>query len=186
MSARILAVATGVMSLMASAALADNVHLYSYDPADAATTRAAGPLTFTFKKGLFHNKVLNLRSTVAEATAYLRPAAEKDLGPKGLSGAYGREPPDRNLYEVEAEDQGAALISAFCPGMKRAWLAFGPMRFDRDLEVLVVGTATPGGAPKPCRTLKFNFHGEWGMPPGQSINPRELQHTRIGNQTPGT
>jgi hypothetical protein len=184
--ARILTALIGTLGLAAGVARADNLHLYSYDPADAATVRAAGPLTFTFKKGLLHNTVLNLRSTISPATAYLSPADERALGRAGLSGAVGHRSSDRDLYEVKPEEQGAALISAFCPGSKRAWMAFGPVRFNRGLEVLVLGAPATGGEPKLCRTLEFNFHGEWLLPAGRSINPRELQHKGPGNPTPGT
>jgi hypothetical protein len=173
-----LAAMMGAATTLAGAARADNLHMYSYDPADTTTVRAAGPLTFAFRKGLLHNTVLNLRSTVATATAYLRPADEKALGRDGLSGAVGGRPPDRNLYEIEPEAEGAALISAFCPGAKRAWMAFGPMRLNRELEILVVGAPETGGEAKLCRTLRFNFHGEWRLPPGHAINPRDLERRR--------
>jgi hypothetical protein len=162
------------LTLGAAAARADTVHLYSYDPADAATRLAAGPLTFTFRKGLLHTTVLNLRSTEATATAYLHPADEKALGPHGLAGALGAEPEERGLYRVEPADEGAALISAFCPGAARAWMAFGPLKLNRDLTVRVIGAPAAGPA-KLCRTLRFSFHGEWLLPPGRSIDPRSLQ-----------
>jgi hypothetical protein len=167
---------------LAGPALADTVHLYSYDPADADTRHAAGPLTFTVRKGLLHTTVLNLRSTEAAATAYLRPVDEKTLGRGGMAAAVGAEPIERGLYEVEAKEDGAALISAFCPGAARAWMAFGPLKFDRDLTVQVIG-APASGAAKLCRTLRFSFHGEWLAPPSAPpINPHELDRHRY----PGT
>lgn len=166
---------------LAGVARADTVHVYSYDPADADTRHAAGPLTFMVRKGLLHTTVLNLRSTEATATAYLRPADEKVLGPRGLAGALGAQAGERGLYQVEAKDEGAALISAFCPGAARAWMAFGPVKFDRDLTVRVIGAPAAGPA-KLCRTLRFSFHGEWLQPPGRAIDPRELERGRY----PGT
>jgi hypothetical protein len=153
------------------------VHLYSYDPVDTETRHAAGPLTFTVRKGLLHTTVLNLRSTEATATAYLRPADEKALGPRGLAGALGAQPAERGLYQVETKDEGAALISAFCPGATRAWMAFGPVKFDRDLTVRVIGAPASGPA-RLCRTLRFSFHGEWLLPPGRAIDPRTLERGR--------
>lgn len=166
---------------LAGPARADTMHLYSYDPADAETRHAAGPLTFTFRKGLLHTTVLNLRSTEATATAYLHPADEKALGPGGLARALGPEPAERALYKVEPAEEGAALISAFCPGAARAWMAFGPLKLNRDLTVRVIGAPAVGPA-KLCRTLRFSFHGEWLLPPGRSIDPRMLEHGRY----PGT
>ncbi|MDB5479229.1 MAG: hypothetical protein JWO83_282 [Caulobacteraceae bacterium] len=162
---------------LAGEAHADTVHLYSYDPADAETRHASGPLTFMFRKGLLHTTVLNLRSTEASATAYLRPADEKALGPAGLAGAVGAEPAERALYRVEPADEGTALISAFCPGAMRAWLAFGPLKLNRDLTVRVIGAPTAGPA-KLCRTLRFSFHGEWLLPPERPMDPRELERGR--------
>jgi hypothetical protein len=169
------------LNLGAVAARADTVHLYSYDPADAETRHASGPLTFTFRKGLLHTTVLNLRSTEATATAYLHPADERALGPHGLAGALGAEPAERGLYQVEPADEGAALISAFCPGAARAWMVFGPLKLNRDLTVRVIGAPAAGPA-KLCRTLRFSFHGEWLLPPDRTIDPRQLQHGRY----PGT
>jgi hypothetical protein len=168
----------GVAILAAGATKADSLHLYSYDPADAATVRAAGPVTFEFKKGLLHTTLLNLRSTVAPATAYLRPANEKALGPRGLAGVVGAEPAEKNLYEVETSAEGAALIAAFCPGAQRAWMAFGSIKLNRDLTVLVIGAPAAGGEARLCRTLRFAFHGEWRLPPGRPIDPRDLETSR--------
>lgn len=171
------------LSLAALAALslaapvrADSFHLYSYDPADASTRQAAGPLTFTFRKGLLHITVLGLMSTVAQAKASLRPADERALGPGGLPGAAGAASArDRELYEVQSADEGAALISAFCPGAGRAWLAFSPLKLNRDLSVLVLGSPLAGGPARLCRRLAFRFHGEWVLPPGRAIDPRDLE-----------
>jgi len=178
---RLAALLAGCAVLAAGAAAADTMHLYSYDPADPATVRAAGPLTFTFKKGLLHTTLLNLRSTVAPATAYLRLVDVRALGRGGFPAdaeAVGVYRAERNLYEVEPDAEGAALISAFCPGAGRAWMAFGPMRLNRDLTVLVLGAPAAGGQARLCRTLRFNFHGEWLLPAGRSIDPALLERPR--------
>ncbi len=164
--------------LSAGSVRADSIHLYSYDPADAATRHAAGPLTFTFRKGLLHNTVLNLRSTEAPATAVLRPADDRALGSGGPRGALDSPAAERGLYEVEPGQEGAALISAFCPGAARAWMAFGPLKLNRGLTVVVVGAPAGGGPAKLCRTLRFSFHGEWRLPPGRAIDPRDLRYGR--------
>jgi hypothetical protein len=170
--------AASLACALAGPARADTVHMYSYDPADADTRHSAGPLTFTVRKGLLHTTVLNLRATEASATAYLRPVDEKALGHGGLAAALGAEPVERRLYEVDAKDDGGALISAFCPGSTRAWMAFGAVKFDRDLTVQVIG-APVAGIPRLCRTLRFSFHGEWLPPPvGPPINPHELDRRR--------
>jgi hypothetical protein len=175
---RLAAALAGALAL-AAGARADSLRLYSYDPADAATRTAAGPLTFTFKKGLLRNTVLNLRSTEAPATAYLRRADEHVLGPGGLDRVIGARAPERDFYEVEGAEQGEALVAAFCPGARRAWMAFGGLRLNRDLRVLVIGAPAAGGAAKLCRTLQFTFHGEWRLPPGRQMDPRELERPRF-------
>jgi hypothetical protein len=172
------AILASAATLMAGASAAGTIHLYSYDPADADTREAAGPLTFTFDKGLLHNTMLNVRSTEAEATAYLHRADDRVLGAGGLMRIAGSPAMARDLYEVEPSAEGSALIGAFCPGAARAWMAFGPVRLDRDLTVLVIG-GPAGQPPKLCRTLHFYFHGEWLVPPGRSIDPRELERPRF-------
>lgn len=167
--------------LSAGAAHADSIHLYSYDAADRETIRAAGPLTFTIKKGLLHTTVLNLRSTTAPATAYLKLSDQRVLGRGGLQAIAGAAAAGRTLYEVQPAEEGAALIAAFCPGSERAWMAFGPVRLNRDLEILVVGAPSSSAPPKLCRTLNFNFHGEWLSPPGRQINPRDLERRHYPN-----
>ena len=167
------------IALGAGAAHADSVHLFSYDPADKATREAAGPLTFTFRKGLFHTTLLNLRSTEATATAYLRRADEQALGRGGLARIAAADPGARDLYAIEPDEQGPALIAAFCPGAQRAWMAFGPVKANRDLTVLVLQPPGADGKPRLCRTLRFAFHGEWVLPPGRSIDPRQLERPRF-------
>ena len=68
------------------------------------------------------------------------------------------------LYEFAPEQDGVALISAFCPGARRAWLAFGRVRRNADLRVQVLSDQANAGAVRLCRTLNFSFHGEWRLP----------------------
>jgi hypothetical protein len=139
------------------------LHQYSYDPADEATRTAAGGLTFEINKTLFSTRVLKVRATEAKATADLKPA---DPSAVGRSAALWAGEPDHDLYEVLAKDDGPALIAAFCPGSKRAWMAFSPLRPNEDLRVLVFGDDPKGGAARRCRRLDFTYHGEWLLPPG--------------------
>jgi len=169
-----LAFALGLHGL-APAARADSIHLFSYDPADDQTRAAAGPLTFTFRKELLRNTVLNVRSTEAPATAWLKRTDEGALGHGGLARITAAPRQAHDLYEIQAKDQGAALISAFCPAAARAWMAFSPVKLNRDLTVAVIGRPAGTGEPTLCRTLNFTFHGEWLLPAGRSIDPNEVQ-----------
>lgn len=180
---RLAAIAAGAALLATPlGAAADSLHLYSYDPADQATREASGGVTFEVRKGLLHSTVLSLMATEAKASAPLRKVAASTLGPGGLSAALGPNAVERDLYKVDAKDEGPALVSALCPGSKRAWLAFGHVRFDRDLKVDVIGDRKGGGV-RLCRTLAFSFHGEWTAPAaGRGLRERDLPHGRF----PGT
>jgi hypothetical protein len=165
MSPARLSAASALLAMALAASASAATHIYSYDPADTATREAAGPLTFEVKKALLGpTKVLNLRSTVAAADAELKHAADHDLGPGGLAALIGPRAAERQLYEIEATDQGAALISALCPGAKRAWLAFSGFGFNEPLRVAVIGAAAPAKS-RVCRVLAYDFHGEWSGPP---------------------
>ncbi len=142
---------------------AAQVRMYSYDPADAETRAAAGPMTFEFRQGLLKSTFLTVRSTEADATIDVSPAPESALGATRLTTLAGPEAADRDLYIIRPADEGAALIAALCPGSKRGWLAIEHPHYGRDLGVDVLGDAPSGGA-RLCRKLAFNFHGEWRAP----------------------
>lgn len=165
-------------ALWAGAAWADTVRLFSYDPANAQTRAAAGALTFEFKQRLVGTTMLNVRATEAQATAYLRPAPDKALGQAGLTPLIGPAASERDLYEVLSSGEGPALISAFCPGARRAWMAFGRPRLNRDLRVFVLGDTASGGPVRLCRTLDFNFRGEWRLPTSGVFDETLLPKTR--------
>jgi hypothetical protein len=149
---------------------ADSTRLYSYDPANAETRTAAGPLTFEFRQGLFRTTMISVRATEAQATAYLKPANDREVGASGL-GALTNTTPERMLYVVRADQDGAALIAAFCPGATRAWMAFSRPRPNQGLRVLVLAPNAAGRA-QVCRTLDFTFHGAWSAPPADKLPPR--------------
>ncbi len=166
-----------VLALTAVAPVQARVRLFSYDPANAETRDAAGPLTFEFSQVLVSTKLLSVRATEAEATADLKPAGASVLGPGGLTRLIGANAPQRDLYEVSSADQGGAMIAAFCPGSHRAWMAFERLRLDRDMRVYVLGDAPAGAADtrsRLCRTLDFAFHGEWIAPPGVTLQPAPI------------
>ena len=172
---RVTAGALAFPLLMLGVASAATLHVYSYDPADAQTGAASGPLTFEVRKGLIGGTtILNLRSTVAQASADLKRADPKALGPIGTA--------TRDLYQIEPADQGAALISALCPGATRGWMAFSPVRFDQGLTIQVLGAKASAPAWS-CHKLAYDFHGEWKAPPsGVILRERDILHGRY----PGT
>ena len=168
--ARAFFVAAG-LAMFATTAPADALRLYSYDPANAETKAAAGPLTFEFRQGLLRTTMVAVHATEAQATADLKSANERDIGPAGLTPLIGAGAPERDLYEVKPDQDGAALIAAFCPGATRAWMAFGKPRLYRDLRVYVLGPSDGGGPVRLCRTFDFSFHGAWRAPAGRGVTP---------------
>ena len=156
------------------------VRIFSYDPANDSTRNVAGDLTFEFKQRLIFTTVLNIRSTEGEASADLRPADEHALGAGGLSRIIGANAQERDLYEVEPKAEGAELIRAFCPGSRRAWLSFGRLAEARPLRVRVIGDDPAGGPARLCHTFEFYFRGEWKLPGGPGVRPRDLMQPGAG------
>jgi hypothetical protein len=144
---------------MAGAAAA-TIRQFSYDPANEQTRVAAGAVTFVVNQKLLSTRVLKMRATDGQATAELR---KTDSSVFSRIGAAANE---RDVYEVLTAEDGPALIAAFCPGSRRAWMAFSPVKLNEDLSVLVAGDDPKGGPPRRCRALDFTFHGEWRAPPG--------------------
>ncbi|HEY1560606.1 MAG TPA: hypothetical protein VGF71_06930 [Caulobacteraceae bacterium] len=137
------------------------LHQFSYDPADAVTRSASGPVTILIDKTLFGSRVLKLRSTEAKVTADLSPADPGRL-PGEARGAHG-------VYRVTGADEGPDLVAALCPGSKRAWLAFTSIKYGQDLKAVVFGDNNDGRGVKACRRLAYYFHGEWTLPSGDAI-----------------
>jgi hypothetical protein len=165
--------------LAAGASQAAQIRMFSYDPADAETRAAAGPMTFQFKQGLLKSTILTLRSTEADATVDVAPAPEAALGGARLTALAGPEAADRELYAIRQADDGAALIAALCPGSAHGWLAIGRPRYGSDLGVDVLGDG-PSGRAKLCRKLAFTFHGEWRGSDGGKFDRRILNHASGG------
>lgn len=163
---------------LGSTARADAVRLFSYDPADAETRAATGPVTLQFRQGLIHVTIMNLRSTEAQATTDLVKAPDSAVGPGGLAPVLGKTEAWRDLYRVSAEDQGPAFIHALCQ-TSNGWLAIGRPRYGQSLAVYVIG-AEPDGPAKLCRTLNYTFRGEWRAPRSGSFDERLLDHDRQG------
>jgi hypothetical protein len=168
-----------VVLFAAGAVHAAKIRMFSYDPADAETRAAAGPMTFQFRQGLLKSTILTLRSTEADATVDVAPAPESALGGARLTTLAGPEAADRELYAIRQADDGAALIAALCPGSARGWLAIGRPRYGSDLGVDVLGDG-PGGRARLCRKLAFNFHGEWRGPDTGKFDSRILSHPTGG------
>ncbi|MGH7025558.1 MAG: hypothetical protein ACREEB_18480 [Caulobacteraceae bacterium] len=145
------------------------IRQFSYDPADAETRAAAGPVTLVINQTMFGTRVLKLRSTLAKATADLARADIGALGRDAWSRAVGAKAPERDLYRILPGDDGAAFIAALCPGSKRGWLALTSVRYGDDVQAVVIGDDPAGGPARRCRALNFTFHGEWRAPSQRQI-----------------
>ena len=172
------AAAAAVLTLAAPAHGA-NVRIFSYDPANGDTRQAAGAVTFEFRQHLVFTTLLKVLATEGQASADLKPAKEEALGRGGLSALIGAGAPERDLYEVQGSNDGPELIAALCPGAKRAWMAVGRLKENRDLRVFVLGEGPAVGRAHLCRTLAFNFHGEWRLPSDGHFDARQLDRPRI-------
>ncbi|MGI9170454.1 MAG: hypothetical protein ACR2FH_09815 [Caulobacteraceae bacterium] len=174
------ALAAGAAALcLAASARAGAMRIYSYDPANGDTRRVAGAVTFEFNQRLMFTTVLRVLATEGQASADLKPAKEEGLGRGGLTRVIGARAPELDLYEVQPGADGSAMIAAFCPGARRAWMAFGRLKPNRDLRVFVLSDTPAGGPARLCRTLDFTFHGEWRLPPGAKFDERQLERPRF-------
>lgn len=163
MSFRALALAVVAVAVFAGEAQAAR-RIYSFLPADAATrARIDSGLTFVLDQGMFGARVEEILATEAKARAGLEPVSEKPLGLR-LDAVLPKGSFERDLYAVKDEDQGTAMIRAFCPGSTHGWLVFGPVRARRNLVVQALGNDPATGKARHCATLSFTFRGEWAIP----------------------
>jgi hypothetical protein len=161
-----LALSILLVSALATPALAAR-GMFSYYPADAQTRELTdNGFTLLFDKAVMGGvRLRKLMSTEAPASADLIPADDRELG-VSLRSLIGKS--DANdLYRIGDEDQGPAMIRAFCPGSTKAWLGFGPVKVRRNLEIQVLGDDPKTGKARHCATLQLNFRGDWNpRPPG--------------------
>ena len=140
--------------------------MYSYDSTTPITeTMTESGITLILDKSLLHLRVLRLVETLNVGSADLKPASESELGRGGLPALLGRDAQEHDLYEITKKDDGRALTNALCPGSDKAWLAFGPIKQDRDLKIRALGHDPATGKAWLCVTLDYSFHGVWDLPP---------------------
>jgi hypothetical protein len=147
----------------AGAARADQ-RIYAYEPADPATRKALDTgLTIVFDKGLVGMRVREVLATAAKASVHVKPVGDKELGAK-LETLLPRDAFSRELYRIEDEAEGPAMVRALCPGAAKGWLVFSPLRALDDLTLQVLGADPASGKAKVCATLHLKFRGEWRVP----------------------
>ena len=164
---RILTGAAFVALLSAHPALAAE-RMISFDPVSPDARRLTGAgITVLFTDRLVGQRVNRLLATAIPARANLKPASPKALG--GL-----RVDTLGDLYAIDDKSaQGAVYVRAFCPGSKRAWLAFSRVgRGELTVQALGDEPADPAKA-RLCATMVFRFKGEWTLPPRTAPDPME-------------
>jgi hypothetical protein len=160
-------IVAGLIGAAAVGPAAAGTVMYSYDSASPITqTMTEAGVTLILDKSFMHVKVLKLAETLDVGTADLKPASESELGRGGLEAILGRDAHEHDLYEIATKNSdGKALVGALCPGSDKGWLAFGPIKLERDLKVRALGRDPATGKARLCVTLDYAFHGVWGLPP---------------------
>lgn len=160
---------TCALSVLAALALAAPAQaaqvIYSYDSLTPLTAKMTETgVTFVLDKSLLRIRVLKMMETEDVGEADLKPASESELGHGGLNALIGPDGHERDLYQITSAADGKALSRALCHGSDKAWLAFGPIKQNRDLTVRAIGHDPKTGQDWLCVTLSYGFHGEWDMP----------------------
>lgn len=167
---RILPVTLAALALATPALAAQG--MFSYYPSNEDTrVLADSGLTLVFDKALMGGaRLRKIMATEAPASADLEPAADRELG-VSLRDLIG-DSDANDLYRIQDGDQGPAMIRAFCPGSTKGWLAFGPVKARRNLEIQALGDDPATGKARHCATLQFTFRGEWKTSPPNAGPPR--------------
>lgn len=167
--------ALSILMLAAAPAAAGQVRYYSFDPADAQTQRLTRGVTLEVERGLFGGvRVHGLYSTSARGSANLDHVGGMDLRAALPAGAR-----ESNVYRILPEGDGRALGRALCAGSDEAFLVMGRVRLGDPLTVHAVGR-TGEAAPQLCATLRYEFRGEWAMPPRDGPNSSDSLAPRLG------
>lgn len=160
---RLILTALGLAALAGPALAGEK--MYSYTPADDATrARTDEGLTFVFDKNLVSERMKIILATQAHAEADVTPADERELGVR-LDKILPEGAHERQLYAVEDKAQGLAMVKAFCPGSSKGWLVFSVLRPREGAVVDALGDDPTTGKARYCTTLRFDFRGEWKLPP---------------------
>lgn len=164
MSKRLLTAALSALCLAVALPAHAGQRIYSYNPGDAATkAKIDSGLTFVFDRGLMSMRVKEILATEAKAEAQLDPVDERELGAR-LGELLPAGAGERDLYAVKAQNQGPAMVKAFCPGSTKGWLVFSPLRPRVGAVVHALGDDPATGKARYCTTLTFDYRGEWRLP----------------------
>ena len=162
------------VSLAAAAvpAQAADKRMVTFDSASSEARRLTGAgLTFVFTRQYFQTSILAVRATAVPVGVV--PAVSRDGGlNRQLDALMGPDAGRGAFYEIDpAKAEGKVMISAFCPGSTKGWLAVGPVYTRKPLRVHAFGDDGAGGV-KLCAAMDFTWRGEWQMPKPRGGNTR--------------
>lgn len=162
-----------LLAVAASAAPAQAETRYlAYDAADRVTQALTRGVTLEVDRGFFGGiSVRNLISTTARGSAAVR------MGGPNVRRALPEGSDAGDVYSILAEGDGRGLTRALCPGADEAFLALPPVRLGRPLVMEAVGRWADGTL-RHCVTLKYDWRGEWAMPPVGRETPEPFASAR--------
>jgi len=167
---RLIAIAAALLA--AGPAQAADKRMVTYDSASPAAQRMTGAgLTFVFTKSLFRTRVLAVRATAVPVAVIVRPSGDRDVN-RQLDALMCADARTGTLYELEpGEAQGQVMVTAFCPGSTRGWLAIGTIAHARPMRVHAFGDDPATGEPRLCGAMDFDWRGEWRTPRENQADP---------------
>jgi hypothetical protein len=161
------------LALLAGApAHAADKRMVSYDAVSPEARKLTGAgLTFVFTKSMLRTRVLAVHATAVPVGVVLKPSGDGQTN-RRLDALMGREAKSGAFYQIDpAQEQGAVMVQAFCPGSKNGWLAIGALAHARPLRVHAFGDDPATGQPRLCAAMDFAYRGEWRMPRENPADP---------------
>lgn len=157
--------AAALAVLVASPAQAADKRMVSYDSISPEARKLTGAgLTIVFTKSFLRTRVLAVHATAVPVGVIVEPSGDGSTNQK-LDALMGDEARTGSLYRIDAaQDQGAVMVQAFCPGSKTGWLAIGAISHAQPLKVHAFGDDPATGEPRLCAEMEFAYRGEWRMP----------------------
>ena len=163
--------AAALAVLAAAPAHAADKRMVSYDAVSPQARKLTGAgLTFVFTKSFLRTRVLAVHATAVPVSVVVQPSDSATN--RKLDALMGDDARTGSLYQIDhAQDQGAVMVQAFCPGSKKGWLAIGSIAHAQPLKVHAFGDDPATGEPRLCAEMEFAYRGEWRMPRENTADP---------------
>lgn len=160
------------LTAVAAPAQAADKRMVTWDSASSEARRLTGAgLTFVFTRQYFRTNILAVRATAVPVGVVPKASRDGDIN-RQLDGLMGPDAGRGEFYEIDPEKaEGKVMITAFCPGSTKGWLAIGPVYTRKPLRVHAFGDDGAGGV-KLCAAMDFTWKGEWQMPKPKGGNTR--------------